>query len=201
MPPFSSTNNGPANGPPSSVTIVATGGGSNQTTTEAISSAASAAPTLLPGQPSNVNPKDTGNLAPITSGAQTYKEPTTDTTTQYVFAEANVTYQYPTIVLPHTNFVSDAKCTANGLQLVFADSAAYAFVKKNWVVPKQGLILVTWSLHCNAADDGLHVYWQVMSFAFNDATMTVTVVAQEVAIENALHEVSPKKMVKTDGAD
>lgn len=155
----------------------------------ALSQAQDAAPTLMPTQPNQVDPNSLNNLKPTNSSplAFTQNGTTTDGSMPFIFAEANATYQYPTVVLPHTNYVSSMTCTPTGLQVNFSSKQAYDFVKANWkTVP---FLLITESLHCNAADNGLQVYWLVSKLGYDDGKMVVQVTASEIAVENALKQV------------
>ena len=159
----------------------------------AFSSASAAATTLMPALPTSVNPGSVDTLNPGSNGNLSFVPGGVDPATAnepYPFAEANVTYNYPTVILPHSNLISKVQCEPYGLSIQFNDLRAYQYVEHNWVVGKEGLLLVTSSLHCNEADDGPHVYWLVHSLGFNDANMTVSVNATEIAVEDAYGQVS-----------
>lgn len=179
----------PAASPSSAGGVAVVNPNTSPAQSSALSQAQDAAPTLMPTRPDGVDPNSLNNLKPTNSTplAFTQNGTTTDGSMPYIFAEANATYQYPTVVLPHTNYVSSMKCTPTGLQVTFSRRDAYAFVKANWkTVP---FLLITESLHCNAADDGLHVYWLVSKLGYDDANMVVQVTAAEIAVENALKQV------------
>ena len=175
---------------------------SQDTWKDAMSSAAAAAATLYPSCPQSVNQGDVGNLNPSTNASLSFLPPGLNPSTAnepYAFAEANVTYQYPTVILPHSNLVSSLECEPYGLQIGFSDETAYDFVESHWTTNNgEGFLLVTTSLSCNAADQGLHVYWLVDSLSYNDANMTVFVTAKEVGTEDAYGEVSrPSALLPT----
>lgn len=111
-----------------------------------------------------------------------------------MFAEANVTYQFPTVVLPHSALVSSVACVSDGLAITFADSTAYKYVEANWnTYNGQGFLLVADWQPCmggSEADKGGHVYYLVTGLSYNDATMTVHATAREIEIQNALGQVS-----------
>lgn len=151
------------------------------------------APVLKPTIPNTVDPNNVDNLHPkpnqtvvLTPGGGTV-----DPSIPHYFAEANMTFNYPTVILPYSAYVSNMSCAPDGLDVAFSSLDAYNFAKSNWTTHgSKGFLLVTPSLHCNAADDGEHVYWLVHKLVFDDATKTVHVTAEEIAVENAVGEVS-----------
>lgn len=152
----------------------------------------SSVPIMKPSTPNTVDPNDVNNLHPTpnTTIVLTPGGSEVNASVPHHFAELNVTFQYPTVMLPYSSYVKDFECESYGLDVTFNDLDAYNFAKANWTTyGEKGFLLVTPSLHCNAADDGEHVYWLVHSISFDDQTKTVKVVAEEVAVENAMGEV------------
>lgn len=110
-----------------------------------------------------------------------------------MFAEANITYQHPTVILPHSDLIRYTFCLNDGIELGFHSRRAYDYVKEHWTVDEFGddkFILITESLHCNQADKGFHVYWMVSKLDFADDTQTVTATATEVPLAKAFNDVS-----------
>lgn len=178
-------------------------GGSSGTTVTTGTSGSSAgtpvntnggAPTVLnPITPPSVNPGDVTNLQPSGNGSY-YFTPggNPDMSIEHQFAEMNLTYNYPTVILPHSDYISDIKCLPNGqgLEIDFNSTDAYNYVKTHWT--NGSFLLVTYSLGCEAntgEEAGDHVYWLVHDLVFNDAQHSVRVDAQEIAYEDAADEV------------
>jgi hypothetical protein len=112
----------------------------------------------------------------------------------YIFAEANITFQYPTVILPQSAYVSSLTCEPYGLQIGFNDTSAYQYVEQHWPSAANNsgsFMLVTNSMDCNDVNDGIHVYWLVDKLTYIDGNMTIDVTAQEIAIEDAYGEVCP----------
>jgi hypothetical protein len=108
-----------------------------------------------------------------------------------LFAEAQMSYNYPTVVLPNSAYISSINCTNTGLVIDFNNPEAYQFVNANWTTNNgEGFLLITYSLECNLAQDGYHVYWLVDALSYDDATQSVTATAEEVATADALGNVS-----------
>lgn len=155
----------------------------------------SGAPVLKPVVPSTVDTGSLNNLYPTNNGSISFTQNGTavDTSIPYLFAEANVTYQYPTVVLPNSAYISSVLCEPYGLDVNFNSAEAYNYVETHWSTNgtngTNGFLLVTDSLHCNAADDGVHVFWLVSNLTFVDSNHTVQVTATEVAVENAYDQV------------
>lgn len=102
-----------------------------------------------------------------------------------------MSYNYPTVVLPNSAFISSINCTNTGLIIDFNYPEAYQFVKANWTTNNgEGFLLITYSLECNLAQDGYHVYWLVDALSYDDATQSVTATAEEVATADVLGNVS-----------
>jgi hypothetical protein len=102
-----------------------------------------------------------------------------------------MSYNYPTVVLPNSAYISSINCTNTGLVIDFNNAEAYQFVKANWTTNNgAGFLLITYSLECNLAQDGYHVYWLVDALSYDDATQSVTATAEEVATADALGNVS-----------
>lgn len=111
---------------------------------------------------------------------------------EHLFAQVNTTFVYPAVTIPHTSLVSNVSCIANGtsLAIAFTSNDAYQYAATHWTVGKSGLLLITETLGCSAANDGQHTYWLVDRLAFNNGTMTVIAHVQELAVQDALDNVS-----------
>lgn len=151
-------------------------------------------PTILnPITPPSVNPGDLTNLQPSSNGSYYYTPGgNPDTSIEHQFAEMNLTYQYPTVVLPHSAYVSGIQCLPNGqgLEIDFNSTDAYNYVKSHWT--NGSFLLVTYSLGCEAntgEEAGDHVYWLVKDLVYDDGKLSVRVDAAEVAYEDAMDEV------------
>lgn len=115
-----------------------------------------------------------------------------DTSIEHLFAQVNTTFIYPAVTIPHTSLISNVSCIANGtsLAIVFTSNEAYQYAATHWSVGKSGLLLITETLGCSAANDGQHTYWLVDKLTFNNGTLTVTAHVQELAVQDALDNVS-----------
>ncbi len=49
--------------------------------------------------------------------------------------------------------------------------------------------MVTSSLSCNVAEDGMHAYWNVTNLAYNRQALTVVATADEVAMKEVYKKV------------
>jgi hypothetical protein len=118
--------------------------------------------------------------------------PWPDTSIEHLFAETNMTFQYPAVILPHSSHVYSISCLSSGIAVTFSNTTVYQFVQHNWSVGTTGFLLITPSLGCTetTVDQGFWTYWLVSAISFDDATMSVSVVAVEIATENALNQVS-----------
>ena len=139
----------------------------------------------------------------------------TDSDVATLFAEANVTYQRPAVVLPHSSLVRFTRCLNNGIRLGFRGEEPYHYVKSHWprylksahLSPRAnlegfaealkdandetGFLLISDSLHCDASESGIHSYWHVTSLHFDDQAQTVDARAIEVGVKGAFDDVSP----------
>lgn len=108
-----------------------------------------------------------------------------------MFAEANITYQHPAVIIPHSDLIRYTFCLNNGIEIGFQSAAAYEYAKTHWTVEQGGkFLLVTESLHCNAADVGNHVYWLASEFQHRDEDKVITAIAEEVGLNKAYNDVS-----------
>lgn len=109
-----------------------------------------------------------------------------------MFAEANITYQHPAVILPHSDLIRYTHCLTQGIEIGFHSLRAYEYVKSHWTVDAMAdeqFLLITESLHCNDADIGMHVYWLVSHLEFNDRQQTVVATAKEVPLAKAYNDV------------
>jgi hypothetical protein len=109
-----------------------------------------------------------------------------------MFAEANITYQHPAVILPHSDLIRYTFCRNDGIEIGFHSLKAYDYVRSHWTVDAladEKFLLITESLHCNDADVGLHVYWLVSKLDFNDRQQTVIATAVEVPLSQAYDDV------------
>ncbi|KAJ1561726.1 hypothetical protein HK405_003028 [Cladochytrium tenue] len=166
----------------SSAASATTSAAATSTTSTAASSS-----TLYPVVPPYTNSSSLQNLQPSSNCSFYYTNGTTDLDLDHIFATVNVTLQYDAVVLPHSEYVSDLVCDSAGLDVYFSDEEAYEYVKTNW--PSSEFLLITDSLNCSQYEDGVHTYWLVAGLGFNDATRSVQVDGEEIAVENALDEV------------
>lgn len=152
-------------------------------------------PTLVPVIPGHIDPHANSTLQPSSNNSIAFQQNGTDGNSPYLFAEANVTYQYPTVILPHSALISSVQCASDGLIITFDNAAAYQYVKSHWTLNNgQGFLLVAEWQACmggSAEDGGGHVYYLVSALGYDDSKETVHVTARILAIENALDEVSP----------
>lgn len=176
--------------------------GSNASGSDGSGTSTSSAPvpTMTAVIPNHIDPHNTTNLQPSKNGSTAYQQNGTDssTTDPYVFAEANVTYQYPTVILPHSALISSVACASDGLLITFDDKTAYDYVHTHWTIGTEGFLLVADWQACmggSSADAGGHVYYLVTGLTFNDSTMQVHVIAHVVVIENALDQVCERVTV------
>ncbi|KAJ9123890.1 hypothetical protein QFC22_000678 [Naganishia vaughanmartiniae] len=170
-------------------------GGASATlnTTEGMTGATESAPTLFPIVPPGHDTTHVGTLTPSTNGSYYYTQNgTTDTSIEHLFAEVNTTYMYPTVTIPHTALISSVTCLANGTELAIAfnSTTAYQYAMTHWTVGKEGFLLVTDTIGCSASNDGQHTYWLVSGLTYNDATSTITAKVTELAVADALDNVS-----------
>lgn len=160
-------------------------------------SATDPAHTLVPAQPPDVDIHHLDRLFPVLDGTHHYT-PTghpLDYNTATFFANANITYQYPTVVLPHSALISYTECVPGGFEIGFARSEAFNYVQKAWtILPHRALTLVSSSLECDSAGPGSHSYWNVTDLSFNPTTMSVTAKADEVELRHAYQKVSEPAM-------
>jgi hypothetical protein len=131
-----------------------------------------------------------------------------------LFARANVTYQRPAVVLPHSSLVRYTRCLLDGIRVGFESQEAYDYAETHWPVyldaphltprgnaegfagtlmdknNETGFLLISESLHCDASESGLHSYWHVSKLDFDDETKTVSATAVEVGVDGAFDDVS-----------
>ncbi|KAJ9097591.1 hypothetical protein QFC21_004625 [Naganishia friedmannii] len=194
----SSSSTGNSASPANGLTTVSTNGntgGASATlnTTEGMAGATESAPTLFPIVPPGHDTTHVGTLTPSTNGSYYYTENgTIDTSIEHLFAEVNTTYMYPTVTIPHTALISSVTCLANGTELAIAFNStdAYQYAMTHWTVGKEGFLLVTDTIGCSASNDGQHTYWLVSGLTYNNATSTVIAKVTELAVADALDNVS-----------
>lgn len=138
----------------------------------------------------------------------------TDPDIPTLFAEANVTYQRPAVVLPHSSLVRFTRCLNDGIRVGFRSEAAYQYVATHWtrylesphLSPRAnlhgyadalkdandetGFLLITDSLHCDGSETGMHSYWHVSALLFDERARTVDARAIEVGVKEAYDDVS-----------
>ena len=193
--PSGSASGGSISGSSSAVSISAGGDTSSAAETEDSSSSSGDPANLVPVTPSHIDPHSPSTLQPSNNGSLSYQQNGTDPSSEvpYLFAEANVTYQYPTVILPHSALISSVQCESDGLLITFEDGTAYNYVKTHWTTNHdQGFLLVAEWQACmggSAADAGGHVYYLVSGLGYEDGKASVHISGKVIAIENAMDQV------------
>ncbi|KAK8847340.1 hypothetical protein IAR55_005197 [Kwoniella newhampshirensis] len=185
---------------------------------DAIDDAHSSAPTLKPIVPRHIDTESFDTLLPKPYGTVHYHDSTKggkESKEPYLFAEANMTFQYPTVLLPHSSYIKSVTCLGGktgtyGIEIDFNNAKAFEFVEEHWSKDhrdnQEGFLIVTESLQCNehGNDDNVHVYWLVEKLDFEDENQCykVKVAALEIDVKNACDEVSIDWGTKNpDGGD
>ncbi|KAE8209152.1 hypothetical protein CF327_g6832 [Tilletia walkeri] len=142
---------------------------------------------LQPTVPWNKDLTDLNNLLPTSAAVLLWTDSgVVDLAPALLLAAMKTDLNFPTVVLSHSSWVGQIKCSTTLLEVPFKSAASYAFVSKHWN-RKDAFMIVTRSEGCSAAnspDD--RTFWLVKGLVFDDAHLTVDVTAVELAIEDAV---------------
>ncbi len=158
----------------------------------ALDLAHAAAPTLRPIVPRHIDTHAYDTLLPDHIASVHYHDAAADKAQPHLLAVANLTFQYPAVLLPHSAYIDWVACEDNGLLMQLNDRGAFEFVRKNWNPAAEDFLMVTEPLQCNNdADPGAHIYWLVTNIEFEDQNgcMKVKVCASEIDVSGACDEV------------
>lgn len=158
----------------------------------AIDLAHAAAPTLRPIVPRHIDTHAYDTLLPDHMATVHYHDEEADKAQPHLLAIANLTFQYPAVLLPHSAYIDWVSCEDNGLLIQFNDRGASEFVRENWNCTDEDFLMVTEPLHCNKdADPGTHIYWLVTNLEFEnqDGCLKVKACASEIDVNSACGEV------------
>ncbi|OAG36510.1 hypothetical protein AYO21_09317 [Fonsecaea monophora] len=137
----------------------------------AIVSAPAPIHTLTPGFRPSHNDQDLSHLRPGSAKNLFFAQgaPNSGISSGSLYVSAGTTFQYPTVVLDHSAFVT-VTVSGSSLTVVFVSQQAYSYATKSWPADGTWFVLAT----TEGSDDGHYVYYLTSSVRFNSATSTAT---------------------------
>ncbi|KIW23961.1 uncharacterized protein PV07_09705 [Cladophialophora immunda] len=137
----------------------------------AIVSAPAPIHTLTPGFLPSHNDQDLSHLKPGSAKDLFFAQgaPNSGISSGSLYVSAGTTFQYPTVVLDHSAFVT-ATVSGSSLTVVFSSQQAYNYATKSWPADGTWFVLAT----TEGSDDGHYVYYLTSSVSFDSTTSTAT---------------------------
>lgn len=130
---------------------------------------------------------DWNDLIPQTAQQLYFGSP--DPLEKHQFADLTANFSGRAVVLEHSVFVKDVRCSKNAIDVVFTGKSAFAMVKKEWQAVTD-FMLVTNSDTCGALFEQLS-FWDVSTLTFQQNTLTVrAAVTKEHDIGGVLSQAS-----------
>ena len=109
----------------------------------------------------------------------------TDHRDEHEFAHLINSYQYPTVVLEHSQFVSNVGCTPKGqLEVTFNDAEAFKTIRSSW---KKKQMLITHTHGCLPSTiPEEHSYWLVDKYTYDTKRLVLVASGKQVDIKEAI---------------
>ncbi|GAM85471.1 hypothetical protein ANO11243_034780 [Dothideomycetidae sp. 11243] len=115
----------------------------------AVTIAAPASVTLAPMVPSGINQATLSNLAPANASELYFEGTPADGSSSGTIALVTLAFQYPSVVLDYSSFVSSVSCSSTTMTVVFNSAAALSYSYTQWTA-EVPLILITASSSCGS---------------------------------------------------
>jgi hypothetical protein len=96
------------------------------------------------------------------------------------------TFSKASVVLEHSAYIGKISCTRGGMVIPFTEETAYTTAKTHWP-SSGGFVIVSHTAQCGQDKSGQRTHWTIQKAEAHDRDQTITVLATEIELEQALH--------------
>ena len=114
---------------------------------------------------------------------------TLDTSLSHIFADVNMNFGQPTVVLENSAYIKSVSCSKYGLGVYFNNVDSFHYAEKQWTSLGRDFYLVSFSDGCERANAGHRTFWHVTGVSFDVTKGLAEAKCTEVGMENAAHNV------------